>query len=389
VTLELDQGAKRQLQGIIKEKLSKISSYTDDVLPEYVLVMVGNGKTEGQVAEDLEAFLGKDNAKDFSRWLWETLQSPNFGQNKHSIHATPNPEETLTHRLSSQIVPLNRDDDIIGNILGDDRDDFNDTYEKDRDNERERPRDKGRERARSRERERQHEGTRNRGNAAREDRRSHANDNRSRENTERHYDRRDREREKDNERETEARRPRDATKLHPEPGMRENSDFGQPKEERKQRLRNSGVHLPARLIMSAVEQAAASTKQRPSHTQLTDTEAMRHENMEEAEGNSHDQTSRKHGLPKVTQQTAQAQKRAKRGNVEFPADVKEDTNPFGLTPGETDGVPTFADDSPVQEDSSFPKHKRCTFWPQCAKGDSCPFYHPTENCKFVIADITC
>jgi len=33
VTLELDQGAKRQLQGIIKEKLSKISSYTDDVLP--------------------------------------------------------------------------------------------------------------------------------------------------------------------------------------------------------------------------------------------------------------------------------------------------------------------------------------------------------------------
>jgi len=37
-------------------------------LQEYVLVMVGNGKTEAQVSEDLEAFLGKDNAKEFARW---------------------------------------------------------------------------------------------------------------------------------------------------------------------------------------------------------------------------------------------------------------------------------------------------------------------------------
>lgn len=31
-------------------------------------MMVGNGKTEAQVSEDLEAFLGKDNAKEFARW---------------------------------------------------------------------------------------------------------------------------------------------------------------------------------------------------------------------------------------------------------------------------------------------------------------------------------
>jgi hypothetical protein len=29
------------------------------------------------------------------------------------------------------------------------------------------------------------------------------------------------------------------------------------------------------------------------------------------------------------------------------------------------------------------KRKRCTFWPQCANGAQCPFYHPTENCKYV------
>jgi len=33
ITIEIDKTTKSQLQAVLKDKLSKISSYTDDVLP--------------------------------------------------------------------------------------------------------------------------------------------------------------------------------------------------------------------------------------------------------------------------------------------------------------------------------------------------------------------
>ena len=45
------------------------------MLCDYVLVMVGNKKTRVQIANDLEAFLGEDESKEFSLWLWELLKS--------------------------------------------------------------------------------------------------------------------------------------------------------------------------------------------------------------------------------------------------------------------------------------------------------------------------
>ncbi|KAL3698830.1 hypothetical protein R1sor_012906 [Riccia sorocarpa] len=64
-----------KLKDAVKAKLSEfMGSYTDDVLAEYVVVLVGHGKRQSQAIADLEAFLG-DQSKTFVAWLWEHLAS--------------------------------------------------------------------------------------------------------------------------------------------------------------------------------------------------------------------------------------------------------------------------------------------------------------------------
>lgn len=210
-----------------------------------------------------------------------------------------------------------RDDDIVGNILGDDRDDYNETNE--REGEKERPRERerdtrDRERERTRERvsdrDRERERSRERGRERESDRRPSMGDDRYRyeRERERERDRRDprdlRERERRG-REGDRDRDRDWSlnsfigRVRSD-GERSRDREPHPervREERTQRLRTSSSALPARyrhpplprrseypgclqvfliyglpdecrLIMSAVEQAAASTKRRGSQTQL-------------------------------------------------------------------------------------------------------------------------
>jgi hypothetical protein len=49
-------------------------------LQEYVMVMVANHKSKGQVASDLEAFLGPDKSQTFTTWLWDALNAMNSGR---------------------------------------------------------------------------------------------------------------------------------------------------------------------------------------------------------------------------------------------------------------------------------------------------------------------
>jgi len=65
---------------VVKSRIqAKLEFYlpnaTDSVLCDYVMVMVGNQKTSEQIAQDLDAFLGPDEAKEFVTWLWELLTS--------------------------------------------------------------------------------------------------------------------------------------------------------------------------------------------------------------------------------------------------------------------------------------------------------------------------
>lgn len=87
LTFSLDVGGDgaTALRNTIMNKLSDfMGSYTDDVLAEYVVVLVSHGKQQAQAVKDLEAFLG-DQSESFVTWLWEHLAA-----NMHLYTTVPN-----------------------------------------------------------------------------------------------------------------------------------------------------------------------------------------------------------------------------------------------------------------------------------------------------------
>lgn len=74
-SLDVSSAGAASLRHTVMMKLSEfMGSYTDEVLAEYVVVLVGHGKQRAQAIKDLEAFLG-DQSEGFVTWLWEHLCS--------------------------------------------------------------------------------------------------------------------------------------------------------------------------------------------------------------------------------------------------------------------------------------------------------------------------
>ncbi|KAI3859590.1 hypothetical protein MKX03_007609 [Papaver bracteatum] len=62
-----------KLKSSISDKLIQlIGDHIDDVLAEYIVVLVCNGKHQHQARDDLEAFLG-EKSSEFVSWLWDVL----------------------------------------------------------------------------------------------------------------------------------------------------------------------------------------------------------------------------------------------------------------------------------------------------------------------------
>lgn len=76
--------SKKKLQRLIEARLRKQTSYPDSILPEYIVVMLQNKKTESQVATELTAFLGSQSTL-FTRWLFDTLDSWENGHEKEGV----------------------------------------------------------------------------------------------------------------------------------------------------------------------------------------------------------------------------------------------------------------------------------------------------------------
>jgi hypothetical protein len=67
-TLDVSSQEAAELRAAVKTKLSElIGNDTDDVLVEYVVVLVSHGKQQSQAIVDLEAFLG-DESTAFVTW---------------------------------------------------------------------------------------------------------------------------------------------------------------------------------------------------------------------------------------------------------------------------------------------------------------------------------
>ncbi|KAI5067249.1 hypothetical protein GOP47_0017777 [Adiantum capillus-veneris] len=74
-TLNMGSDGAASLQKVILKKLTEfMGDYSDDVLAQYILVLVAHGKQQAQAVKDLEAFLG-DRSESFVAWLWDYLCS--------------------------------------------------------------------------------------------------------------------------------------------------------------------------------------------------------------------------------------------------------------------------------------------------------------------------
>ena len=59
MSTKLSADEARRLLAQVREKLASYGAADDDdVLPEYVIVMVQNGKRQEQIANEMEAFMG-------------------------------------------------------------------------------------------------------------------------------------------------------------------------------------------------------------------------------------------------------------------------------------------------------------------------------------------
>ncbi|CAH8495806.1 unnamed protein product [Heterobilharzia americana] len=58
----------------VTEKLKTLGAFIDDELPDYIMVMVANKKSESGMAKDLQLFLG-EHTKKFTEWLHLTLEN--------------------------------------------------------------------------------------------------------------------------------------------------------------------------------------------------------------------------------------------------------------------------------------------------------------------------
>lgn len=70
--MEIGAEISRKIRGAIKGKLQELGAYVDEELPDYIMVMVANKKSQDQMTEDLSLFLG-NNTQKFTVWLHGVL----------------------------------------------------------------------------------------------------------------------------------------------------------------------------------------------------------------------------------------------------------------------------------------------------------------------------
>ncbi|XP_060117499.1 zinc finger CCCH domain-containing protein 14 isoform X2 [Heteronotia binoei] len=70
--MEIGTEISRKIRSAIKGKLQELGAYVDEELPDYIMVMVANKKSQEQMTEDLSLFLGNNTVR-FTVWLHGVL----------------------------------------------------------------------------------------------------------------------------------------------------------------------------------------------------------------------------------------------------------------------------------------------------------------------------
>ncbi|KAL0916635.1 hypothetical protein M5K25_014163 [Dendrobium thyrsiflorum] len=101
ISLRMDRRspeAVRLREAVSKKLLDFLGNYSDDVLAEYIVVLVCNGKHQNQARDDLQAFLGEESGT-FVAWLWDYL-SKEFISKATCDLADPKAKVTTNHSKS-------------------------------------------------------------------------------------------------------------------------------------------------------------------------------------------------------------------------------------------------------------------------------------------------
>ncbi|KAL8618767.1 hypothetical protein ACOMHN_015177 [Nucella lapillus] len=103
--MNMDVGSEisSKIRSAIKAKLVELNAYVDEELPDYIMVMVANKKSQLQMSDDLGLFLGA-NTEKFTTWLQVLLQKLQSITSESSAAAFIS-EKTVEKTKSDQPAP--------------------------------------------------------------------------------------------------------------------------------------------------------------------------------------------------------------------------------------------------------------------------------------------
>jgi len=373
--MKLDASEKAKIQAFVAKKLASISNYSDDVLPEYVMVMVQNKKSKTQVSTDLEAFLGPKSS-EFAKWLWEILDNyskglglkmdtiidekekkPSNGVKIESVISTTDSIPQVKSKLASVIAPASLEK-VLPNeqinsrlvIAG------NDLEESEEDDTMKEIKEK-----------RTDKFTKESAVPERYQQKPYP------------YDEMDVE---------DTLSMSSGHSISSVIGNRSSMDEG---EDMLRPMRK--MKVPARLVLAAVEQAANSTKHTKKAREIDSSESIsanrrrvkvsknsRKEKKLSKEKNDHENVEKRH-LNRFTFNKEEEDPNAISISVTFPERPVFNNKKRTQERTESTSMELIEAEPIVTETRKKVKRIRCGYWPQCTKGDSCLYHHPSEPCK--------
>ncbi|XP_005004921.1 zinc finger CCCH domain-containing protein 14 isoform X6 [Cavia porcellus] len=99
--MEIGTEISRKIRSAIKGKLQELGAYVDEELPDYIMVMVANKKSQDQMTEDLSLFLGNNTIR-FTVWLHGVLDK------LRSVTTEPSSLKSSDTNIFDNNVPSNK-----------------------------------------------------------------------------------------------------------------------------------------------------------------------------------------------------------------------------------------------------------------------------------------
>ncbi|XP_077906812.1 zinc finger CCCH domain-containing protein 14 isoform X8 [Ictidomys tridecemlineatus] len=99
--MEIGTEISRKIRSAIKGKLQELGAYVDEELPDYIMVMVANKKSQDQMTEDLSLFLGNNTIR-FTVWLHGVLDK------LRSVTTEPTSLKSSDTNIFDSNVPSNK-----------------------------------------------------------------------------------------------------------------------------------------------------------------------------------------------------------------------------------------------------------------------------------------